>query len=67
MENLLAKREPEWEATDERVVKWDREQTEHLMSRLASVTPNPITDQKGGENDPLPGCSNSTRTVRGCG
>jgi hypothetical protein len=33
---LDAWKSPEWETTDERVVKWDKEQTSHLRKRLAS-------------------------------
>lgn len=36
-ENTLdAWKSPEWETTDERVVKWDKEQTEYLYRRLAA-------------------------------
>jgi hypothetical protein len=29
-------RSPEWEVRDERTVKWDKEQTEHLLAKLGS-------------------------------
>jgi hypothetical protein len=36
-QNILASwKSPEWETTDERTVKWDKEQTEYLRQKLAS-------------------------------
>lgn len=31
--------EPEWETTGERTVKWNKEQSDYLLRRLASVRP----------------------------